>query len=150
MSTIKCKQKPRERWNLVSYARCQSNKRPLQISPIIFFFILGAKYIKEREHWIANLPELMDKMNLFELLLTSMTFPASTLKLLSSYILMRRLEWRHWTQFVSGCRRRSLASVSPCHLWGGEGEVRLHVAHISPLGSGPANSPPSFPIRTGS
>ena len=50
-------------------------------------------------------------------------------KILSNDIILHKLEWRHGTRLVTGLRRRSLASVSPCGGGGGGGTTtrRLNI-----------------------
>ena len=104
--------------------------RPLlnlyQKSLIIFSYILKAKYVLELRRWIANLPEKwkIDSLQSFLFISITFTLTRTTLqKILTSNIILHKLEWRHGTRLVFGLRRRSLASIS----LGGGGRVRLHV-----------------------
>ena len=93
---------------------------------LIFSYILKAKYIFSIGRWIGNLLEKWGWIHyslVVYLLLRN--------KILSNDIILHKLEWRHGIRLVTGLRRRSLASVSPCG-GGGEGtttrrlNIRLH------------------------
>ena len=93
--------------------RTSSSSYSYKNTLLIFSYILKAKYIFSIGRWIANLLEKM-RMNSVQSCCLSLRN-----KILSNDIILHKLEWRHGTRLVTGLRRRSLASVSPCGGGGG-------------------------------